>query len=189
VLKEIDPRIILGDIVTEAEATDGKVVLKIQGVGDVTVNIPVMGRYSETWPVNCPKSDKIVRNLADLLAKEEKPSWGSVIFLLSTGEEKDLEVVRKWMNGIETIGGMNWEKGYKGAGPLRVLPAHRRPSVLPVIKQMTEELRVHMYSGGWSGRGAPAAFTYSTGTGPGPCLRRELHDFPPDGQAVRRGGG
>ena len=55
VLKEIDPRIILGDIVTEAEAKDGKVVLKIQGVGDVTVNIPVMGSYSKTWPLNCPK--------------------------------------------------------------------------------------------------------------------------------------
>ena len=33
VLKEIDPRIILGDIITEAEAKDGKVVLKIQGCG------------------------------------------------------------------------------------------------------------------------------------------------------------
>ena len=43
VLKEIDPRVILGDIITEAEAKDGKVVLKIQGAGDVTVNIPVMG--------------------------------------------------------------------------------------------------------------------------------------------------
>ena len=37
--------------------------------------------------------------------------------------------------------------------------------MLPVIKKMTEELKVHMYSGGWSGRGAPAAFTYSTGSG------------------------
>jgi hypothetical protein len=165
VLKESDPRIILGDIVTEAEATDGKVVLKIQGGEDVTVNIPVMGRYSETWPVNCAKSDKIVRNLADLLAKEEKPSWGSVIFLLSTGEEKDLEVVRKWMNAVETIGGNNWEKGYRGAGICEYYLRTGEKRMLPLIKEMTEELRVHMYSGGWSGRGAPAAFTYSTGTG------------------------
>jgi hypothetical protein len=164
-LKDVDPRIILGDIVTEAEATDGKVTLKIQGVGDVTVQIPVMGKYSATWPMNCAKSDKIVRNLADLLAKEEKPSWGSVIFLLSTGEEKDLEVVRKWMKGIETIGGMNWEKGYKGPSLCEYYLRTGDQSVLPVIKKMTEELRVHMYSGGWSGRGAPAAFTYSVGTG------------------------
>jgi hypothetical protein len=164
-LKEIDPRIILGDIITEAEAKDGKVVLKIQGAGDVTVNIPVMGTYSKTWPLNCPKSDKIVRNLADLIAKQDAPRWGSVLFLLSTGEEKDLEVVRRWMKGIETIGAMNWEKGYKGPGLCEYYLRTGDQSVLPVIKKMTEELRVNMYSGGWSGRGAPAAFTYSVGTG------------------------
>jgi hypothetical protein len=164
-LKEIDPRVILGDIVTEAEARDGKVVLKIQGLGDVTVAIPVMGAYSKSWPENCPKSDKIVRNLADLLAKDAEPKWGSVIFLLSTGEEKDLEVVRRWMKDLKTIGAMNWEKGYKGPGLCEYYLRTGDATVLPVIKQMTEELRVHMYSGGWSGRGAPAAFTYSTGTG------------------------
>ncbi len=165
VLKEVDPRILLGDFITEAEAKDGKVVLKIQGVGDVLVQIPVMGAYSKTWPLNCPKSDKIVRQHADLLAKEEKPGWGSVIFLLSTGEEKDLEVVKRWMKGIETIGGLNWEKGYKGPGLCEYYLRTGDASVLPVIKKMTEELKGNMFSGGWSGRGAPAAFTYSTGTG------------------------
>ena len=165
VLEEIDPRIILGDIVTEAEAKDGKVVLKIKDLGDVTVTIPVMGAYSPTWPADCAKSDKIVRNLADLLAKDAEPKWGSVIFLLSTGEEKDLEVVKRWMKGIKTIGAMNWEKGYKGPGLCEYYLRTGDASVLPVIKQMTEELKVNFYSGGWSGRGAPAAFTYSTGTG------------------------
>lgn len=165
VLEKVDPRIILGDIVTEAEATDGKVVLEIKDKGEVTVKIPVMGAYSKTWPVDCKKSDKIVRNLADLLAKDAEPKWGSVIFLLSTGEEKDLDVVKRWMKGIKTIGGLNWHKGYMGPGLCEYYLRTGDQSVLPVIKQMTEELRVHMYSGGWSGRGAPAAFTYSTGTG------------------------
>jgi len=98
VFKDRDPRMILGDLVTEAEATDGKILLKIQGQGEVLVNIPVMGRYRETWPLKCPKSDKIVRQLAELHATFEKPRWGSVLFLLSTGEERDLEVARRWMN-------------------------------------------------------------------------------------------
>ena len=165
VLRDIDPRIILGNIITKAEATDGNINLKIEGLGNVLVKIPVMGAYSKTWPENCAKSDKIVRNLADLLAKDDNPQWGSVIFLLSTGEEKDLAVVKKWMKGIETIGGMNWEKGYKGPGLCEYYLRTGDQSVLPVIKKMTEELKVHMYNGGWSGRGAPAAFTYSTGTG------------------------
>ena len=164
-LKEIDPRIILGDLITEAEAKDGKVVLKIQGVCDVTVNIPVMGSYSPTWPVNCAKSDKIVRNLADLIAKQDKPRWGSVIFLLSTGEEKDLEVVKRWMKDIKDLGGMNWSRGYMGWGLCEYYLRTGDQSVLPIIKQETEELKKHMYSGGWSGRGAPAAFTYSVGSG------------------------
>ena len=164
-LKDTDPRIILGDIVTEAEAKDGKVVLKIQGAGDVTVNIPVMGAYSKTWPENCPKSDKIVRSLADLIAKQDQPKWGSVIFLLSTGEEKDLEVVKRWMKDLKGYAGMNWDRGYKGPGLCEYYLRTGDQSVLPEIKQMTEELKSHMYSGGWSGRGAPAAFTYSVGTG------------------------
>ncbi len=164
-LKEIDPRIILGDIVTAAEAKDGKVVLKIQGADDVTVNIPVMGAYSKTWPEKCPKSDKIVKNLADLIGKQNEPKWGSVLFLLSTGEKKDLAVVKRWMKDVKTIGAYNWEKGYKGPGLCEYYLRTGDQSVLPVIKQMTEELRVNMFSGGWSGRGAPAAFTYSVGTG------------------------
>lgn len=165
VLKDIDPRFILGDIITNAEAKDGKVNLKIKGVGNVLVQIPVMGSYSKTWPENCAKSDKVVRKLAAVLAKEEKPSWGSVIFMLSTGEEKDLEVVKRWMKGIETIGGMNWEKGYKGPGLCEYYLRTGDQTVLPVIKKMTEELKENMYQGGWSGRGKPASFTYSTGTG------------------------
>ncbi len=165
VLKDTDPREILGDIITEAEATDGKINLQIKGAGNVLVQIPVMGAYSPTWPVDCAKSDKIVRNLADLIAKEDEPSWGSVLFMLSTGEDKDLQVVKRWMRGIETIGNMNWEKGYKGIGLCEYYLRTGDQSVLPVIKRMSEELRVHMYNGGWSGRGAPASFTYSTGTG------------------------
>lgn len=165
VLKDSDPRVILGDIITDAEAKDGKVVLKIKDVGDVLVQIPVMGSYSKTWPLNCPKSDKIVRNLADLIGKQAEPKWGSVIFLLSTGEEKDLEVVRGWMKNIKNIGGTNWEKGYKGQGICEYYLRTGDQTVLPFIKQGTEELRVNMFNGGWSGRGAPAAFTYSVGTG------------------------
>lgn len=165
ILEKIDPRIILGDILTQAEATDGKINFKIQGVGDILVNIPVMGAYSKTWPLNCQKSDKIVRQLADLLAKDQKPKWGAVLFLLSTGEEKDLDVVRKWMKDIKTIGSINWAKGYRGPGLCEYYLRTGDKTVLPVIKQMTEELKVNMYNGGWSGRGTPAAFTYSTGTG------------------------
>ncbi|MDT8391755.1 MAG: DUF6288 domain-containing protein [Lentisphaeria bacterium] len=165
VLKDRDPRMILGDIVTQAEATDGKVALKIKDAGDVVVQIPVMGSYSETWPLNCPKSDRIVRNLADLLAKQEKPGWGSVLFLLSTGEEKDLDVVRNWMGDLKTLGAYQWHIGYHGIGVCEYYLRTGDESVLPMIREAAESLRKTMYNGGWSGRGNPANFTYSTGSG------------------------
>ncbi len=161
VLKDIDPRIILGDIITAAEAKDGKIDLKIKDAGVVAVQIPVMGSYSPTWPMDCTKSDKIVRGMAAVLAKEEKPSWGSVLFMLSTGEEKDLEVVKRWMkNADESYGRMNWETGYRGLGICEYYLRTGDKSVLPVIKRMSEQLKANMYRGGWSGRAGPARFTY-----------------------------
>jgi hypothetical protein len=165
VLKDRDPRMILGDLVTEAEATDGKVALQIKDVGEVLVTIPVMGRYSETWPLDCTKSDKIVRNLADLLAKQEKPGWGSVLFMLSTGEEKDLAVVRRWMANMKTLGAHQWTIGYEGIGVCEYYLRTGDETVLPIIAEAAEQLRKTMYNGGWSGRGNPANFTYSTGSG------------------------
>ncbi len=163
-LKDIDPRVILGNIITEAEASDGLVRLKIKGEGVVTVRISLLGAYSKTWPLNCSKSDMIVRNLADVLAKQGKPKWGSVLFLLSTGEEKDLEVVRKWMSGINEIGGYPWSTGYLGLGICEYYLRTGDQSVLPVIKKSVDQLRALMYNGGWSGRGY-GAFTYATGSG------------------------
>ena len=165
VLKDKDPRIILGDLITEAEATDGKVALQIKDVGPVVATIPVMGRYSDTWPVDCAKSDRIVRELADALAKQEKPAWGSVLFLLSTGEEKDLDVVRKWMSELDTLGTHQWTIGYEGIGVCEYYLRTGDKKVLPIIAEAAKQLQKTMYNGGWSGRGGPAQFTYSTGSG------------------------
>jgi len=36
---------------------------------EVVVRIPVHGAYSKMWPLNCPKSDKIVCDFAAYLAQ------------------------------------------------------------------------------------------------------------------------
>lgn len=161
-LRDIDPRVQLANILAEAEATDGVMRLKIKGEGDVVVKLPVLGRYSETWPVDCQKSDQIVRNLADLIAKQDKPGWGSVLFLLSTGEDKDLEVVRQWMKDFEGVGHYPWHNGMMGPGVCEYYLRTGDPRMLPIIKAMTEELKAQFYQGGWSGRGK-ASFTYVGG--------------------------
>ncbi len=65
-LADIDPRIQLARILGKAEASDGAIQFAIKGQAEaVTVQVPVLGAYSKTWPLDCPKSEKIVRQVAD----------------------------------------------------------------------------------------------------------------------------
>ena len=152
--KKMDPRIMLGNIITEAEATDGKIILELIDGEKVIINIPILGRYSKTWPLDCKKSDKIVRGLANLLSKHEKAGWGSVLFLLSTGEENDLEVVKKWMKKLVKKHHMpyNWHKGYRGPGLCEYYLRTGDKTILPLIRKCVGELKNYEYIGGWAGR-------------------------------------
>jgi len=115
-LQDIDPRIQLGNLITAAEASDGILTFAIKGeAAPVVVKLPVFGAYSPTWPLNCPKSDKIVRNFADYLKKPESDKGFAgigMLFLLSTGEESDLAVVRDWARSYKGGGSMSWHIGY-----------------------------------------------------------------------------
>jgi len=160
--KGTDPRIVLGNLITEAEATDGKIEMKIKGEGSVVVNIPVLGSYSETWPLNCEKSDKIVRAFAEVVAKEGQGKWGSILFLLSTGEKKDLEVVRKWVQEMKSMDKMAWGIGFKGLGICEYYLRTGDKAALPLIQNGADFLRDTIYNGAWSGRPG-GGFKYQSG--------------------------
>ena len=122
-LKDIDPRIQLGNMITAAEAADGVLKFAIKGEAEpVIVKIPVLGAYSPTWPLKCPKSDKIVRGLADYIAspKGEKGIGDiGMIFLMSTGEEKDAAAVGEWARSM---------KPQRPDGPMGALLPPKSPS-------------------------------------------------------------
>ena len=166
VLKDIDPRIILGGIIAKAEATDGRVVLRVKAkpedqAEDVIVQIPVLGAYAKTWPLDCPKSAKIVRGQADYLAKLPKgtgPGLG-LLFLLSTGEPQDLAVAREWVREYAattkdspTIDIYPWYLGYS-FGLCEYYLRTGDETVLPVIEKIADGIKRKMYNGGWNCRG------------------------------------
>ena len=173
-LKDIDPRIQLGDIITMAEASDGVVKLVIRDAPDapsreVMVKIPVLGAYSKTWPLNCPKSDRIVRDFADYLRKPgSNIGFGGIgmLFLLSTGEEQDLDVVRKWArsaaSGAPTYA---WHLGYGGIPLCEYYLRTGDEDVLPNIQGWVNRAVKAQYLDGWAGRGGVAAVTYGGGGG------------------------
>lgn len=173
VLKDIDPRVQLGNMITEIEASDGVVKLMVKQSPEakaelVAFKIPVMGAYSETWPVDCEKSDRIVREMADFLRQEENWGWGAALFMLSTGEEQDLEEVRKRFQQRFGQGfnperpGHTWSIGYTGIAVCEYYLRTGDKSVLPAIKAMADFLRDTMYNGSWMGRNG-VNFRYMAG--------------------------
>ncbi len=174
-LADIDPRIQLGRIVAAAEASDGVIRFVVRdapdaGTREVVVKIPVLGAYRDTWPLNCPKSDKIVRNFADYLAKPGSNKGFSgigMLFLLSTGEDKDLEIVRKWARGFakKAAPTYSWHLGYGGIPLTEYYLRTGDKAVLPAIQRWVDSAAQRQYLGGWSQRGGVGSVTYGGGGG------------------------
>lgn len=168
-LAEIDPRIQLGRILAEAEATDGILKFMIADkpggkAQEVTVKIPVLGAYSETWPLDCPKSDKIVRQVADYLAKPvSTKGLGDIgmLFLLSTGEAKDLEVVRKWARKAPAHK-YPWYVGYGGIGLAECYLRTGDPEILANVQKWVDSAAKTQHNDAWAGRGS-ALTSYGSG--------------------------
>ncbi len=142
-LTGVDPRVVLGKLITDAEASNGIISLQIKNVGPVVVTIPVIGSYSATWPLNCPKSDLIVRNLANRLIAQGQNEWGSVLFLLSTGDANDLAVVRGWMQNRASFAVHTWSIGYEGIGVAEYYLRTGDPVVLPLMQEAADKLKRH----------------------------------------------
>ncbi len=164
-LKEIDPRIQLGRILAAAEASDGILKFAIKGeAGPVTVKVPVLGAYSRTWPLNCPKSDKIVRQVADYLSKPDAQKGLAgigMLFLLSTGEAKDLEVVRQWARDVKPHR-YPWYIGYGGIPLAECYLRTGDPKILENIQDWVENAAKSQHNDAWAGRGS-ALTSYGAG--------------------------
>ena len=164
-LADIDPRIQLGNILAEAEAKDGALKFVIRGeVEPVTVKVPVLGAYSKTWPLNCPKSDKIVRQVADYLSQPDAQKGLAgigMLFLLSTGEDKDLEVVRQWARNVKPHR-YPWYIGYGGIPLAECYLRTGDPKILENIQDWVKNADQTQHNDAWAGRGS-ALTSYGNG--------------------------
>ena len=164
-LADIDPRIQLGQILESAEASDGLIKFAIKGMPDpVVVHIPVLGAYSKTWPLNCPKSDRIVRGVADYLAQPvatEGLGGIGMLFLLSTGDDRDLPVVQQWARSLNAHK-YPWYIGYGGIGLCEYYLRTGDEFVLPTIQKLVDNAAQGQYLDGWLGRGGVSP-TYGNG--------------------------
>ena len=135
---------------------------------EVVVKIPVLGAYSKTWPLNCPKSDKIVRDFADYLAKPDSNKGFAgigMLFLLSTGEDKDLAPVKQWVHGFvgKPAPTYAWYLGYGGIPLCEYYLRTGDPVALPIIQSWVKSAAKAEYLDGWAGRGGVTGVDYGDG--------------------------
>ena len=125
--EERDPRVPLGYALADAksEARGGRLVLDLVRGGEVLqvpIELGVQGRYRDTWPFNCPKSDavgrNVLRNVLDRKGDSGVAFWWDGLFLMGMDDHEALELVRRSAYGLAKrknlgYGGLNsWWSSY-----------------------------------------------------------------------------
>jgi hypothetical protein len=83
----------------ETAMTKGILSLTLKGGTKVDLQLKVLGSYSDTAPYHCPKTDAIITQAAEAIARSKEFAVHGVpidlLGLLATGEPKYVEVVKK----------------------------------------------------------------------------------------------
>lgn len=175
-LKGLDPFVAMGNALTKAEATDGKMVFDVTSADGKTqrketVTIPVLGAYSKTWPLDCPKSKRIIDEAAAFYSNPEKFNQGGIagalgcLFLLSTGDDKYLPRVKAYFDAfpkdVKAIGDHTWDNGYNGIACGEYYLRTGDKSVLPILQYYCDNAKERqMFDSGWThwGRGVSPGY-------------------------------
>jgi len=165
-LKGRNPFVALGNALTKAEATDGRLVFDVTSADgktarQETVSIPALGAYSKTWPLDCIKSKKIIEQAAGFYADPKKFNEGGIpgalacLFLLSTGDDKYLPRVRAYFDAfpkdVSKIGDHTWNNGYNGIACGEYYLRTGDASVLPILQYYCDDAKERQKFGcGWT---------------------------------------
>ena len=165
-LKGLNPFVAMGNALTKAEATDGRMVFEVTSADGKTqrketVTIPVLGAYSKTWPLDCPKSKRIIDEAAAFYADPKKfkedgiPGALACLFLLSTDDDKYLPRVKAYFDAfpkdVKAIGDHTWNNGYNGIACGEYYLRTGDKSVLPIMQHFCDDAKARQKFGcGWT---------------------------------------
>lgn len=168
-LKGKNPFVTFGNALTDAEATDGQMIFAVASADGTlkrkeTVCIPVLGSYSETWPLDCSKSKQIIEQAAEFYADRSKfgkqydergiPAALACLFLLSTGDNKYIPPVKAYFDSfpkdVKAIGDHTWNNGYNGIACGEYYLRTGDESVLPIMQYYCDDAKHRQKFGrGW----------------------------------------
>jgi len=166
-----DARKTFGWAIEEAEKEENKGVLKLLRWRDgkekvVSLQLRVMGSFSDTAPYDCPKSKKILEDAMKVLV--ERKDWGRfasrALAFLATGEDQYIKLVRdmlheaKWAGpdaklSVESGGLVAWGAGYRGVLLTEYYLATGDKYVLPAIREHAVKTAMGQSNGGTWGHG------------------------------------
>jgi Family of unknown function (DUF6288) len=165
-LKGLNPFVVMGNALTKAEAADGKMVFDVTSVDGKTqrketVIIPKLGAYSNTWPLVCAKSKRIIDEAAAFYSDPSKfnkdgiPGALTCLFLLSTGNDKYLPQVKAYFDSfpkdVKGIGDHTWNNGYNGIACGEYYLRTGDKSVLPIMQHFCDDAKARQKFGcGWT---------------------------------------
>lgn len=167
-----DPEIYicLGEEITRAEAGTGKLVFTVkrgEKSETVTITLPALGEYSPDFPLNCPKSDAIIRKAADCIASDLGEREVSIdhgffgaLALLSVGDDAYLPVIKRHLMKHENKS-QTWQNGYYGLAMAEYYLRTGDKEILPRLKIICDDSVERMHFGGWNqgGRGITPGYT------------------------------
>lgn len=155
-----DPRHPLGLAINAAEGRDGKMTFDIKRGGvtrPVTIQLEVIGSYGATYPIDCPKSQRMVDETAAFILRNGGPGEGingnlEALFLLSTGDPDYLPALRRYAADLASkpAGSSVWHLGFSGIFLGEYYLATGDEHVLSALKERCDRLSEGQYYGGWS---------------------------------------
>jgi HEAT repeat protein len=178
-----NPFVTLGSALTNAEATNGQMIFDVTSADGrsqrkETVRIPVLGSYSKTWPLDCQKSQQIIKRAAETFADRNKfgtmynqrgiPAALACLFLLSTGDDQYLPPVKAYFDSfpkdVQRIGDHTWNNGYNGIACGEYYLRTGDKTVLPIMQYYCDDAKLRQkYGCGWVHWGTSVSPGYVAG--------------------------
>jgi hypothetical protein len=150
-----DARMAFGKALTAAEAADGRLTVirwRAGAVEQVTIQLPVLGTYSATAPYDCPKSESVLVQTAEALARRmNEPGYEkqnvisrslNALGLLATGDPKYQPLLKReaeWASNFSEQGFAVWWYGYVTTFLAEYVLATGDESVLPGLRRIALE--------------------------------------------------
>lgn len=149
--------------IENSQEKDGRLELMIRPKGEtetktVEVKIPAIGRFSDTYPFDCERSEKTISMLCDYLVKEYRKkgkfqAWAHTrahcyLALMASGNPEYDDIIKKKINGIlkhepDTMKSTQqcWTHGYDGILLGEYYLKYKDERVIPYAKKLCKFYR------------------------------------------------